>query len=157
MPAPIQIRSATPSDAATLAAYNAAMALETEHKTLDPARLRAGVERAIAQPAAARYYLADIAGQVVGQLMITFEWSDWRNADFWWIQSVYVHPDFRSAGIFKALYRHVEALAHESGACGLRLYVERDNARAQEVYRRMGMADSGYAVFEVDWSNQRER
>ncbi len=86
--------------------------------------------------------------------MVTFEWSDWRNADFWWIQSVYVHPDFRSAGIFKALYRHVEALALEAGACGLRLYVERDNARAQEVYRRLGMVDSGYAVYETDWSKQ---
>src|SRR5439155_4490600 len=115
MPGPIQIRSATLADAPTLAAYNAAMALETEHKTLDPAKLRAGVERAIAQPQSARYYLADIAGQVVGQLMVTFEWSDWRSADFWWIQSVYVHPDFRSAGVFKSLYRHVEALAREAG------------------------------------------
>jgi ribosomal protein S18 acetylase RimI-like enzyme len=150
----VQIRSALLEDAASIAGFNAAMALETEHKTLDAARLRAGVEHVIAQPATsgARYFLADVAGQVVGQLMITFEWSDWRNADFWWIQSVYVHPDFRSAGIFKALYRHVEALAREAGACGLRLYVERDNTRAQEVYRRMGMADSGYAVFEVDWS-----
>ncbi|MDB5322307.1 MAG: acetyltransferase [Phycisphaerales bacterium] len=143
MPAPILIRSATLADAARLADYNAAMALETEHKSLDPATLRAGVERAIAQPQAARYHLAEMDGQVVGQLMVTFEWSDWRNADFWWIQSVYVHPDFRSAGVFKALYRHVEALAREAGACGLRLYVERENTRAQEVYCRLGMGDSG--------------
>src|SRR3954462_3600790 len=149
MPAPIQIRAARPADAATLADYNAAMALETEHKTLDAATLRAGVERAILHSQAARYFLADIAGRVVGQLMVTFEWSDWRTADFWWIQSVYVHPDFRAAGVFKALYRHVEALAREAGACGLRLYVERDNTRAQEVYRRLGMADSGYAVYET--------
>jgi ribosomal protein S18 acetylase RimI-like enzyme len=157
MPAPLEIRSATLADAATLAEYNAAMALETEHKTLDAATLRAGVERAIVHSQAARYYLADIAGQVVGQLMVTFEWSDWRNADFWWIQSVYVHPDFRAAGVFKALYRHVEALAREAGACGLRLYVERDNARAQEVYRRLGMTDSGYAVYETDWTKDDNR
>jgi ribosomal protein S18 acetylase RimI-like enzyme len=150
----VHVRSAAASDAGIIADYNAAMALETEHKTLDAATLRAGVERAIAQPEGARYFLADIAGQVVGQLMITFEWSDWRNGMFWWIQSVYVHPEFRSQGIFKALYLHVEGLAREAGACGLRLYVERDNAQAQEVYRRLGMGDSGYAVFEVDWSKK---
>jgi GNAT superfamily N-acetyltransferase len=154
MSTPIRIRSATLADAPTLARYNAAMALETEHKVLDPNLLTPGVERAISHSQAARYYLADIDNQVVGQLMVTFEWSDWRNADFWWIQSVYVHPDFRSQGVFKFLYRHVEQLAREAGACGLRLYVERDNTRAQEVYRRLGMSDSGYAVFEADWTKE---
>jgi ribosomal protein S18 acetylase RimI-like enzyme len=150
----IRIRPATPVDAAVIASFNAAMALETEHKSLDPSILRAGVGRAIAQPDAARYFLAEIAGHVVGQLMITFEWSDWRNADFWWIQSVYVHPDFRAKGVFKALYRHVEQLARQAKACGLRLYVERDNANAQEVYRRLGMENAGYFVFETDWSKK---
>jgi ribosomal protein S18 acetylase RimI-like enzyme len=152
MPDPIRIRPATPADAATIAAYNAAMALETEHKRLDPATLRAGVEWAIAHPEAARYFLADIDGQVVAQLMITFEWSDWRNAMFWWVQSVYVHPDFRSRGVFATLHRHVEGLARQARACGLRLYVEKDNTRAQEVYRRLGMSDAGYLVYEADWS-----
>ena len=150
----IRIRPATPADAAVIAAFNAAMALETEHKRLDADTLRAGVERAIAQPAAARYFLGEIGGQVAGQLMITFEWSDWRNADFWWIQSVYVHPDFRARGVFRALYRHVEQLARQAKACGLRLYVERDNANAQEVYRRLGMENAGYFVFETDWSKK---
>jgi ribosomal protein S18 acetylase RimI-like enzyme len=148
----ILIRSAGSDDAAIIADYNAAMALETEHKQLDAALLRAGVEQAIAQPEGARYFLAEIDRRVVGQLMITFEWSDWRNGMFWWIQSVYVHPDFRSRGIFKELYRHVERLARQAGACGLRLYVERENRAAQEVYQRLGMRDAGYAVFERDWS-----
>lgn len=148
----ILIRPARADDAAIITEYNAAMALETEHKHLNPATLRAGVERAITQPEGARYFLADINHRVVGQLMVTFEWSDWRNGMFWWIQSVYVHPDFRSRGIFKQLYRHVEILAREAHACGLRLYVERENKSAQEVYRRLGMADAGYAVFETDWS-----
>jgi GNAT superfamily N-acetyltransferase len=146
------IRPATHADAAIIADFNAAMALETEHKHLDPATLRAGVERAIQQPEAARYFLAEIGGQVAGQLMITFEWSDWRNANFWWIQSVYVHPDSRARGVFKALYQHVEQLARQAKACGLRLYVERDNANAQEVYRRLGMENAGYFVFETDWT-----
>lgn len=152
----ILIRSAGRDDAAIIAEYNAAMALETEHRRLDLAVLRPGVERAISQPEGARYFLAEMERRVVGQLMITFEWSDWRNGMFWWIQSVYVHPDFRSRGIFKGLYRHVEALARQSGACGLRLYVERENRAAQEVYRRLGMEDAGYAVFERDWSKGRE-
>ncbi len=152
----ILIRSARADDEAIITEFNAAMALETEHKRLNPATLRAGVERAIAQPEGARYFLADASKQVVGQLMVTFEWSDWRNGMFWWIQSVYVHPDFRSRGIFKQLYRHVENLAREAHACGLRLYVERENKSAQEVYRRLGMADAGYAVFETDWSKSHD-
>jgi GNAT superfamily N-acetyltransferase len=149
-----RIRAAVRDDVNVISEFNAAMALETEHKRLDPATLRAGVERAIAQPDAARYFLAEIAGQVAGQLMITFEWSDWRNANFWWIQSVYVHPDFRAKGVFKALYQHVEQLARQAKACGLRLYVERDNAKAQEVYCRLGMKNAGYIVFETDWSKR---
>ena len=156
MPDPIQVRAARAADAPTIVDFNAAMALETEHKRLDPGTLRAGVERAIARPEEARYFLAEVDGRVVGQLMITFEWSDWRNAMFWWIQSVYVHPEFRSRGIFKVLYRHVEALSREAGACGLRLYVERENAAAQAVYRRLGMRDAQYLVYETDWSESGE-
>src|SRR6476620_10385211 len=146
------IRAATPADAPVIADFNAAMALETEHKRLDPVTLRAGVERAIGRPEEARYFLADAGGRVVGQLMITFEWSDWRNGMFWWIQSVYVEPAYRSKGVFKELYRRVEGMAKEAGACGLRLYVEKENAAAQAVYRRLGMGDAGYVVFETDWS-----
>ena len=86
--------------------------------------------------------------------MITMEWSDWRNATFWWIQSVYVPPGYRSQGVFKALYRHVEQIAQaQKNICGLRLYVEKENTPAQEVYRRLGMSDAGYLVYEVDWKS----
>jgi ribosomal protein S18 acetylase RimI-like enzyme len=146
------IRGATAADAELIAAFNAAMAWETEHKRLDAGVLRAGVEGAIARAVSAKYFLAEAEGRVVGQLMVTFEWSDWRNADFWWIQSVYVAAEFRSRGIFGALYRHVEGLARGAGACGLRLYVERENVGAQGAYRRLGMGDAGYLVFEVDWT-----
>jgi ribosomal protein S18 acetylase RimI-like enzyme len=149
----MSIRAARAEDAAVVAEFNAAMALETEHKRLDAGTLRAGVEHAIANPEVARYFLAEAGGAVVGQLMVTMEWSDWRNGTFWWIQSVYVRPEFRSRGVFKALYRHVERLAREGrDVRGLRLYVERENAPAQEVYRRLGMRDAGYLVYEVDWS-----
>ena len=149
---PVLVRPARPDDAPTIAEFNAAMALETEHKRLDPATLRAGVEHALAHPEVARYFLAESDGHVVGQLMVTMEWSDWRNATFWWIQSVYVRPDHRSRGVFKALYGQVEQLAGaRTDVCGLRLYVEKDNAAAQEVYRRLGMSDAGYLVYEVDW------
>ena len=156
MPSPtIVIRPARPDDAAVVAEFNAAMALETEHKRLDPATLRAGVQHAITHPEVARYFLAEIEGRVAGQLMVTMEWSDWRNATFWWIQSVYVAPAHRSRGVFKALYRHVEQIARDrKDVCGLRLYVERENAAAQEVYRRLGMCDTGYLVYEVDWTRE---
>jgi len=148
----LMIRAAHPSDAGVIASFNAAMALETEHKQLDPALLCAGVEHAIAEPEAARYFVAEVAGQIVGQLMVTMEWSDWRNGVFWWIQSVYVHPEFRRLGVFKALYRQVEQAARQrKNVCGLRLYVERENDHAQAVYQRMGMKDAGYLVFEVEW------
>ena len=152
-PSDLLIRPARLDDARVVADFNAAMALETEHKRLDPATLRAGVEHAIANPDVARYFLAEVAGQIAGQLMLTMEWSDWRNATFWWIQSVYVRPEHRSRGVFKALYRHVEQLARaRNDVCGLRLYVERQNATAQKVYAGLGMSDAGYVVYEVDWT-----
>jgi GNAT superfamily N-acetyltransferase len=153
LPDNLLIRPARPADASVIADFNAAMALETEHKQLDPTVLRAGVEHAIANPDAARYFLAELGGQVAGQLLLTMDWSDWRNATFWWIQSVYVRPEYRSRGVFKALYRHVEQLARaRSDVCGLRLYVEKENATAQDVYRKLAMRDTGYLVYEVVFS-----
>ena len=97
--------------------------------------------------------MAEIDGRVVGQLMITYEWSDWRNGVFWWIQSVYVLPEARRLGVFSELYAHLERLAKATpGVCGLRLYVEHANERAQATYRRCGMVDAGYRVMEVDYS-----
>jgi GNAT superfamily N-acetyltransferase len=146
----ISLRRATPGDANTIADFNAAMAQETEGLELDRDRLRRGVEALLADETKGYYYLAEIDGRVAGQLMITFEWSDWRNATYWWIQSVYVHPDFRQQGVFSSLYRHIESLALTHGTvCGIRLYVERQNLRAQKAYEALGMHHSHYTMMEV--------
>jgi ribosomal protein S18 acetylase RimI-like enzyme len=134
-------------------AGNIAMALEAEHKRLDPRIVGAGVLAVFERPGLGRYFVAETMGRVVGQAMHTYEWSDWRNGTFWWFQSVYVQPGSRRLGVFRALFRHIEQLAEaDPGVCGLRLYVERDNERAQATYRRCGMQDAGYAVMELDMS-----
>lgn len=146
----MRIREATTADLPFIAAANAALASESEGQTLDPALLRPGVQTVLDDPSLGRYYLAEIDGKVVGQLMTTFEWSDWRNGMFLWIQSVYVLPAYRGAGVFRALFGHLEARAREdSRICGIRLYVDRGNGRAQEVYARMGMHRSNYGVMET--------
>ena len=147
-----KIRDARPTDRECLARGNEAMALETEHKQLGPDTIRLGLAAVLENPALGRYFVAeDAAGNVLGQLMVTYEWSDWRNGQFWWIQSVYVLPAARGQGVFRALYDHVEALTRATpGVIGLRLYVESDNLAAQRTYRRCGMDDAGYRVFEVD-------
>src|SRR3954452_8892223 len=114
-PAPL-IRDATPADAATIVDFNARMARETEGLTLDPAVLSRGVRAALADPAKAIYFVAEIDRRVVGQLMITHEWSDWRDGDIWWVQSVYVHPEYRRRGIFRTLYAHARERARAAGA-----------------------------------------
>jgi ribosomal protein S18 acetylase RimI-like enzyme len=147
------VRSAEAGDLEFIARGNAAMALETEHKALDEQTVRQGVSAALENPAHGRYFVAELEGRVVGQLMVTYEWSDWRNGAFWWIQSVYVLPEARRHGVFSALYQHVERLAKSTpGVCGLRLYVEHANERAQATYRRCGMVDAGYRVMEADYS-----
>ena len=155
----LKIRDAVLEDAPTIADNNAAMALETEHKRLDPATVRLGVQACFSDPAKGSYFVAeDTAGVVIGQLMITHEWSDWRNGDFWWIQSVYVAPSARRAGVFRALYAHSEILARATpGVCGIRLYVEADNVRAQRTYEHCGMHNAGYRVMEVDYSGATHR
>jgi GNAT superfamily N-acetyltransferase len=149
----IAIRPATTDDADFLARGNAAMALETEHKRLDPAIVGAGVHAALADPAKGLYFIAELDGQRVGQLMFTYEWSDWRNGTFWWIQSVYVLPEARRGGVFRALFGHVEQLAErDPTVCGIRLYVERENVHAQATYRHCGLHEAGYTVMEVDYT-----
>jgi GNAT superfamily N-acetyltransferase len=149
----VHIRDAEARDLDFIANGNAAMALETEHKLLDPATVRAGVQAAFDDPARGRYFVAEMDGRIVGQIMITYEWSDWRNGVFWWIQSVFVAPAARRHGAFRALYQHVERLAKAMpGVCGLRLYVENDNMRAQRTYLGCGMVDAGYLVMETDYS-----
>jgi ribosomal protein S18 acetylase RimI-like enzyme len=149
----ITIRAARIDDHEFLAAGNVAMALESEHKRLDPATVTRGVKAVLADPAKGRYFVAERGGQPVGQLMVTYEWSDWRNGNFWWIQSVYVLPEARRLGVFRGLFEHLDRLAKaETGVCGIRLYVERENVRAQSTYRRCGLEDAGYVVMEVDYS-----
>jgi len=146
----VTIRRGEPRDADTIAAFNRRMAWETEHKHLDPEVLARGVGRVFTDPAKGFYLVAEAGGEVVGQLMVTFEWSDWRDGWFWWVQSVYVREDHRRLGVCKALYADVMARARSAGdVAGVRLYVERDNARAQATYRNLGMGDAGYLVCEV--------
>src|SRR5262249_38533932 len=139
------VRDARPDDRDVIADFNARLALETESKVLDPAVLAAGVAVALADPDRLRYWVADTGGQVGGEAAVTREWSDWRNGWLWWLQSVYIHPDWRRRGIFRSLYDHIRKTADSQGdVIGLRLYVEQGNDRAQRTYRAMGMAPGGY-------------
>lgn len=149
----IYIRDAQPADQPTIAQFNQWLAGESEGKQLDPAILSQGVQRALQSPLLCRYFVAELGGEIVGQTMITFELTDWRNGVLWWIQSVYVREDCRAKGVFRALFTHIEALARQSSDVrGLRLYVEHGNHRAQEVYQRLGLKPGGYQVYELDWS-----
>ena len=146
----ISIRPAHPTDVSLLAQWACAMALETEHKRLDPDTVHRGIHTALTQPQRGRYWVAERHGEAAGTLMVTYEWSDWRAADWWWIQSVYVAPAHRRCGVYAALYRQVQAEAAQAPAvCGLRLYVEKDNAVAQRTYQSLGMRDAGYYLFEA--------
>ena len=148
----VTIRRAAPGDAEVIAHYNAAMALETEHIGLDRKRLLAGVRALLADASKGFYLVAESADAVAGQMMITFEWSDWRNGVFWWIQSVYVEPAWRRRGVFRGLYRHALEQARAAGiVCGLRLYVEAGNEAARRTYAALGMEKTVYEMFEVDF------
>jgi GNAT superfamily N-acetyltransferase len=148
----VVIRSATPDDAVVIAEFNAAMAKETEGIELDRECLRIGTEALLADASKGLYYIAEFHGKAIGQLMITYEWSDWRNATFWWIQSVYIHPNYRKQGVFRALYRYVGSIARNRGdVCGLRLYVDQSNKRAQQTYEALGMKRSHYQMMDVDF------
>jgi len=146
----IHVRHADRQDAELLANWAQAMAMETEHRHLDADTVLKGVQAGIADPKRARYFMAMSGETPAGTLMLTTEWSDWRNGDWWWIQSVYVHPDFRRQGVFQKMYQHVKTLAEQAeGVCGLRLYVEHENKNAQKTYETLGMEDAGYKMMEV--------
>ena len=136
---PITIRAGTPADTELLAAYNELLATESEDLTLDPVKIRAGVRAVLEDASKGLYFIAERNGEPVGALMTTFEWSDWRNGTFLWVQSVFVAPEARRTGVFKTLYEHVCAKAREPGYCGVRLYVHDHNERAVETYRKLGM------------------
>ena len=146
---PAVVRAATPADVEFLVDGNARMAMETENSELDRGRLRAGVEAVFADAGRGFYLIAEVDEERAGQMMITYEWSDWRNGVFWWIQSVYTVPEMRGRGAFRALYAAVEEMARErGGVSGLRLYVEAHNEAAQATYRRCGMSETVYRMFE---------
>jgi GNAT superfamily N-acetyltransferase len=145
----VSIRQATPADAATIVDFNRRMALETEDKVLDPQVLAAGVAGALADPHKAVYFVAEEDRHILGQVSVTLEWSDWRNGWLWWFQSVYVRPEARRRGVFKALYEHVYAAAcADPQVIGLRLYVEKENHSAQQTYLRLGMEWTPYLMLQ---------
>lgn len=152
-PLEVSIRNARPDDVATIVEFNRLLALESEGKSLHPATLQRGVARALQATEHCRYFLAESTGRVVGQLMITYEWTDWRDGVFWWLQSVYVDRSGRGQGVFRALVEHVTAIARQTpDVRGLRLYVEQHNHAALAAYRRLGLNPSGHVLYEHDWS-----
>ena len=147
----LEFRRASMNDATVIAQYNAAMALETENLALDRERVRRGVEAALRDPAKGFYVLAIADEKVIAQTMITFEWSDWSNGMRWWVQSVYVHPDYRRRGIYRGLFEYLGGLAREADTVfSLRLYVHRENRGAQAVYQKLGFHETKYYLYEMD-------
>jgi ribosomal protein S18 acetylase RimI-like enzyme len=143
------VRPASATQAPIIATFNQAMAQETESRQLPSDIIGPGVAAVFANPSLGRYFVAEHDGNVVGCLLITYEWSDWRNGLFWWIQSVYVLPHARSQGVFRAMYAAIKSQAQaQDGVCGLRLYVEQDNVNAQAIYSSVGMERTAYQLFE---------
>jgi GNAT superfamily N-acetyltransferase len=148
----IRVRRAEPQDVNSIVEFNASLALESEGKALDLNRLRNGVDGIFGHPERGYYLIAELAGRVVGQLLVTTEWSDWRNGDFWWIQSVYVAADYRRRGVYRALHNHVLSTARSRGdVVGVRLYVDQDNHVARGVYASLDMQQSHYDMLEIDF------
>lgn len=147
----ITIRTASRDDISHIAQWNSAMAWETERKTLEPAVIERGVTAVFDEPRRGFYLVAERAGEPAGCLLITYEWSDWRAGDFWWIQSVYVVESARREGVFRQLYENARQRAMKSSAVGLRLYVETENERAQRTYAGLGMERCHYFMYEAEF------
>ena len=149
----ISIRQATRNDRDTIAEFNCRLAAESEDRQLDRSVVRSGVAAALERQDLCQYFVAECDGQTIGQLMVTYEWSDWRDGVIWWIQSVYVRPAHRRRGVFRTMYRYVDSVARATpGVCGTRVYVRRDNTQAIASYAQAGLLPSGYIVLECDWS-----
>lgn len=147
----MKIRLATADEIDSLVEFNQAMAMETEGKRLDPDILKQGVSSVFSDDKKGFYVVAEDDRRIAGGLMVTYEWSDWRNSWFWWIQSVYVVPESRGKSVYRRLYEFVRHLADEKGdVCGFRLYVEHDNERARFVYEKLGMEESHYLMYEQE-------
>ena len=143
------IRAATVDDLQAIADFNRRLADETEDTSLDRETVRQGVRALLSDRTRGAYFVACYGGRIIGQIMHTREWSDWRNGDIWWIQSVYVHPTHRRRGVFRSLYGHLKALAEaDPGVVGLRLYVEHDNRVAQATYAGLGMQSARYQIMQ---------
>jgi GNAT superfamily N-acetyltransferase len=152
----LTVRLARPEDVATIVSFSAAMALETEGRHLDLARLRKGTMALFESPVRGFFMVAEVDcathAQLAGQLMITYEWSDWRNGVFWWIQSVYVDPKWRRRGVFRRMHQAVMQEARtRTDVCGVRLYVDKDNPIAHATYERLGLVRSAYQIYEADF------
>ena len=149
----IKIREAEKFDIPVITQFNQALAKETEDIQLDSETLASGISNALNREEC-HYFLAELNGKAAGQIMITYEWSDWRNGIMWWIQSVFVSPEYRGKGIFRTLFYHVEQLAKKHPEVkALRLYVMQDNQSGKKTYESLGMNDSGYLVYEKEGLN----
>jgi len=142
------IREARIIDADKIIGFQKKMARETENMNLDHDTIYQGVHAVFADPQKGRYYVAEYENEVIGSLLITYEWSDWRNSFVWWIQSVYILSGYRRKGYFKEMYLHVRETAIKNGVAGLRLYVETENTTAQKTYEAMGMTSAHYRMYE---------
>ncbi len=147
----MEIRKGRIEDLKQITANNLAMARETEGKVLNPKVVEKGTAAVLRGDVEAAYYVAEEGGRIISQLMVTREWSDWRNAYFWWLQSVYTLPEERGKGVFRRLFLHVFERARKAGACGLRLYVDRENTPAMGVYEALGMKATDYEIYEVEF------
>jgi len=141
-------RDARANDAGAIIDFQLAMAQETEDVSLDRVIVTRGVHAVFNEPSHGRYFVAEAEGRVVASLLITYEWSDWRDGVVWWIQSVFVVPELRGQRVYAGLYEHVKSIAMSENVRGIRLYVDKRNTRAQEVYARLGMNGEHYLVFE---------
>lgn len=147
----MMIRKAKLKDLEKISEFNYNLAFETEDKKLDREILHKGVEALIKDESKGVYYLCEVNGEVVGQIMYTYEWSDWRNGLFIWVQSVYVDKEYRGKGIFKKLYNHIKEICdNDENICGIRLYVELENYTAQKTYGALGMEKCNYHMYEYE-------
>ncbi len=144
----ITIRKAILSDTPSIIDFQLKMAWETEEMALDQEIVKKGVSAVFQDQSRGQYYVAESAGRVIASLLITYEWSDWRNCYVWWFQSVYVVPELRRQGVFRKMYNHIRHLAEEKDIAGLRLYVETKNIPAQKTYEALGMSSEHYSFYE---------